>query len=147
VLGAATGSIAGLAAITPASGYVGPMGAIVIGSISAVVCFYFATAVKRRFRYDDSLDVFGVHGVGGVVGTALVAVFASKSLGGSVADHNIVSSLMVQGGAAAITAIYSITATVVILKAVDLLIGLRVTGVAEQQGLDLSEHEERGYTI
>ncbi len=147
VLGAATGSIAGLAAITPASGYVGPLGAIVIGTVSALVCYFFATTVKRHFRYDDSLDVFGVHGVGGIIGTILVAVFASTTLGGSVAEHDIVKSLNAQCSAAAITTLYSIVATMAILKAVDLMTGLRVTGVAEQQGLDLSEHEERGYTI
>jgi ammonium transporter, Amt family len=147
VLGAATGSIAGLAAITPASGYVGPMGAIVIGAVSAVVCFFFATTVKRHFRYDDSLDVFGVHGVGGIIGTLLVSVFAAAGMGGSIADLNIGKQFIAQLSAAGITALYSIVATVVTLKVIDLTIGLRVTGVAEQQGLDLSEHEERGYTM
>lgn len=147
VLGAATGSIAGLAAISPASGYVGPLGAIVIGAVSALACYFFATTVKRRYRYDDALDVFGVHGVGGFVGVVLVAVFATSTLGGNVEHHRWVNSLITQVCAAGITAVYSIVATAVILKGIDLAIGLRVTGVAEQQGLDFSEHEERGYSI
>jgi ammonium transporter, Amt family len=146
VLGAATGSIAGLAAITPASGFVGPFGAICIGAISAGVCFAFATAVKRRFRYDDSLDVFGVHGVGGFIGTVLVGLFASTSLGGVKADWAIGQQMFVQLMAAVITAAYSIVITIVILKVLQYAMGLRVTGQAEQQGLDLSEHEERGYS-
>lgn len=146
VLGAATGSIAGLAAITPASGYVGPLGAVCIGLLSGGVCFVFATAVKRRFKYDDSLDVFGVHGVGGFLGTILVGVFASTQFGGVRADISIVSQLGAQIAAATITSVYSIVVTIVILKGLQYAIGLRVTGQAEQQGLDLSEHEERGYS-
>lgn len=147
VLGAATGSIAGLAAITPASGFVGPLGAIVIGAISALVCFAFATTVKKRFRYDDSLDVFGVHGVGGFLGTILVGLFAASSLGGVKENLNIGQQLFVQLAAACITSVYSIVATVAILKVMQLAIGLRVTGHSEQLGLDQSEHEERGYIL
>jgi ammonium transporter, Amt family len=145
VLGAATGSVAGLAAITPASGFVGPMGAIAIGAASAAVCFYFSTKVKQHFKYDDSLDVFGVHGVGGVVGTLLVAVFASTAFGGVKPDLNIGQQLGVQAVAAAITAIYSIVASIALLKITQFAVGIRVTADAEQQGLDLVEHEERGY--
>lgn len=145
VLGAATGSIAGLAAITPASGYVGPLGALVIGTASAVICFLFATAIKHKFRYDDTLDVFGVHGVGGFLGTILCGIFAAPALGGKVAEHDIVSGLTTQTIGAVSAAIYTIIATVVILKLVQAVVGLRVDVNQEIRGLDLSEHEERGY--
>ena len=146
VLGAATGSIAGLAAITPASGYVGPVGAIAIGAVSAFACFFFSTSIKKRFGYDDSLDVFGVHGVGGIVGTLLVGVFAASSIGGVKANLDIGQQLKVQFFAVVITAVYSILATIVLLKITQFAVGLRVTGKAEQQGLDLTEHEESGYS-
>ncbi|MEQ1825697.1 MAG: ammonium transporter [Pirellula sp.] len=145
VLGAATGSIAGLAAVTPASGFVGPLGAIAIGAVSAATCYYFSTAIKRKFRYDDSLDVFGVHGVGGFVGTILVAVLASPSFGGFKTDLQIGNQLRIQSSAAVITMIYSILMTILLLKITQWIVGLRVTGQAEQQGLDQSDHEERGY--
>lgn len=146
VLGAATGSIAGLAAITPASGFVGPLGALVIGSVSAAACFVFSTTIKKRFQYDDSLDVFGVHGVGGIVGTILVGVFAASSLGGVKMNLDIGRQLIVQSSAVGITAVYSILASIVLLKITRFAVGLRVTGMAEQQGLDLTEHEESGYS-
>ncbi len=146
VLGAATGSIAGLAAITPASGFVGPLGALAIGALSAVVCFIFSTEIKKRFRYDDSLDVFGVHGVGGIVGTILVGVFATTMLGGVKEDLHIGRQLLVQLAAVAITAGYSIVASYALLKITQMAVGLRVTVQNEQQGLDLTEHEERGYS-
>ncbi len=146
VLGAATGSIAGLAAITPASGYVGPLGALAIGAISAVACFYFSTTIKKRFGYDDTLDVFGVHGVGGIVGTLLVGVFAANSLGGVKVNLDIGRQLSVQFFAVVITAVYSILVTIILLKIAQFAVGLRVTGNAEQRGLDLTEHEESGYS-
>ena len=145
VLGAATGSIAGLAAITPASGFVGPVGAIAIGAVSAIVCFVFSTTIKKRFRYDDSLDVFGVHGVGGVIGTILVGIFASTQLGGFVENLDIANQLKVQLLAATITAVYSMFATYILLKLTQWIVGLRVSLDAEEAGLDLSEHEERAY--
>ncbi len=146
VLGAATGSIAGLAAITPASGFVGPLGALAIGAVSAVACFVCATSLKKKFGYDDSLDVFGVHGVGGIVGTLMVGVFAASSFGGVKINLDIGHQLTVQLWAVLITAVYSVVATIVLLKIVQFAVGLRVTGVAEQQGLDLTEHEESGYS-
>ncbi len=146
VLGAATGSIAGLAAITPASGFVGPLGALAIGAVSAVACFVCATTVKKKFGYDDSLDVFGVHGVGGIVGTLMVGVFAASAFGGVKMNLDIGHQLKVQFMAVVITAIYSIVASIVLLKITQFAVGLRVTGVAEQQGLDLTEHEESGYS-
>ena len=147
VLGAATGSIAGLAAITPASGSVGPLGAIVIGTASAVICYYFATVLKTKLRYDDSLDVFGVHGVGGFIGTILAGVFVADSLGGTglVGDATIGSQVGVQLAAAVLTAVYTMIATAIILLLVKMLVGLRVNDEVESRGLDLGEHGERGY--
>ena len=150
VLGAATGSIAGLAAITPASGYVGPVGALAIGAASAVLCYVFATKLKQRLGYDDSLDVFGVHGVGGFLGTILCGVFAADMFGGNQAgneSYNIVGSVWTQFVGASSAAIYTIIATIVILKLTQLLVGLRVDATTETRGLDLTEHEERGYIL
>lgn len=146
VLGAATGSIAGLAAITPASGFVGPTGAIIIGATSAIVCFLASTTLKKKLKYDDSLDVFGVHGVGGIVGSLLVGIFASATFGGTKLDLDIGHQLLVQFAAVVITAIHSCVASFILLRALDFAIGLRVTAQSEQMGLDLSEHEERGYS-
>jgi len=145
VLGAATGSIAGLAAITPASGCVGPMGAMVIGATSGLVCFYFSTAIKSRFKYDDSLDVFGVHGVGGFIGTILAGVFGATQLGGFGEFTNIGKQVFTQFVAAAGTGIYAIVASVVILMVIKSTIGLRVNIDGETEGIDLHEHAERGY--
>jgi Amt family ammonium transporter len=147
VLGAATGSIAGLAAITPASGFVGPLGAIAIGAVSAVACFVCSTTLKKRCGYDDSLDVFGVHGVGGMVGTLMVGVLAASSFGGVKTDLNIGQQLVAQLSAVLITIIYSVVATIIILKVIHFALGLRVQASAEQQGLDLTEHEERAYSL
>ena len=116
-----------------------------IGAVSAVVCFMASTTIKKRLGYDDSLDVFGVHGVGGVVGTLLVGVFAASALGGTKPDLNVGSQLLVQLAAVMITAAYSCIASYLLLKAIQLAIGLRVPADSEQRGLDLSEHEERGY--
>ncbi|MCA9214780.1 MAG: ammonium transporter [Planctomycetales bacterium] len=145
VLGAATGAIAGLAAITPASGFVGPLGAIAIGTASAIICFIFATTIKQAFKYDDTLDVFGVHGVGGFLGTILCGVFASTQFGGSVADLNIAKQVGVQFTAAAITGVYAIVVSLILLKIIQATIGLRIPLDGENRGLDLTEHDERGY--
>jgi Amt family ammonium transporter len=147
VLGAATGSIAGLAAITPASGSVGPLGAMVIGLTAGLICFLFATTVKHRFGYDDSLDVFGVHGIGGLIGTILVGVFGATVFGGSEEGMNILRQLGNQSGAAAITAVYTVIATFIVLKLTSMVVGLRVDQSVENEGLDLGEHGERGYNI
>lgn len=144
-LGIATGSIAGLAAITPASGKVGPVGAVCIGGISALLCWMACTKLKKRFNYDDSLDVFGVHGVGGFVGTVLVAVFGSTAFAGGLGDFNIGSQLATQLQASLYTILLSGVASFVILKALDLTIGLRVSPEEESQGLDLAEHGETAY--
>lgn len=150
VLGAATGSIAGLAAITPASGYVGPMGGLAIGAASAVLCYVFATKLKQRLGYDDSLDVFGVHGVGGFLGTILCGIFAAEMFGGNqngAESYSILESVWTQLVGASSAAIYTIIATIVILKLTQLLVGLRVDATTETRGLDLTEHEERGYIL
>jgi ammonium transporter, Amt family len=148
ILGAVTGAVAGLVAITPASGSVGPMGAIAIGFLSGVICFWSATTLKRALGFDDSLDAFGVHGVGGIVGALLTGVFASESLGGQgFGDGH--TSIGSQFGAQLIsvifTIVYSGVLSFIILKAVDATVGLRVSQEDEIAGLDISLHDERGY--
>ena len=146
VLGVVTGSIAGLAAITPASGTVGPLGAVVIGATSACICWMACAKLKKKFGYDDSLDVFGVHGVGGIVGTILVGAFASPMLGGNQhPEFSIASQLGTQLGAALITAVWSGIVSVILLRLTDALVGLRVTQNVELAGLDLAEHGEAAY--
>jgi Amt family ammonium transporter len=144
VLGIITGAVAGLATVTPASGYVGPGGAMAIGAIAGVVCFYSATAMKRRFGYDDSLDAFGVHGVGGLVGSILTGVFASAALGGTEAV-GIGRQLGVQLLACAVVAAWSAGASWLLLKLSDATLGLRADDEHQIMGLDLVDHEERGY--
>lgn len=146
-LGVATGAIAGLAAITPAAGSVGPIGAIAIGLVSGALCYVAATTVKRRVGYDDALDVVGVHGVGGLVGVLMVAVFASPSLGGFVEDLDMGRQFLVQAGAALGVTVYTVVLSFVLLKVVDATIGLRIADDAETRGLDLVEHEEVGYDL
>lgn len=144
-LGIATGAIAGLAAITPAAGKVGPIGAVCIGSASAILCWMACAKLKKKYRYDDSLDVFGVHGVGGFVGTILVAVFGTTAFAGGLGDFSIGKQLLTQSLASLYTILLSGVASVVILKVLDLTIGLRVTPEDENQGLDLAEHGEAAY--
>jgi Amt family ammonium transporter len=146
-LGLATGAIAGLAAVTPASGFIGPVGGFCIGIASGVLCFLASTSLKRKLGYDDSLDVFGVHGVGGFVGTVLAGVFCAGAFGGNLGDINIVSQVGTQLFAAVVTIVYTAVASWVILKAVDATIGLRVDRDAENQGLDIALHEESGYRL
>jgi len=145
VLGLATGAIAGLAAVTPASGFIGPVGGFGIGLASGVICFVCSTTVKRKFGYDDSLDVFGVHGVGGFVGIVLAGVFCAGMFGGTEGDVDIASKVGVQLYAGALTALYTAAATYVVLKLTDAITGLRVSSDEETQGLDLALHEEVGY--
>lgn len=144
-LGIATGSIAGLAAITPASGKVGPIGAVCIGSLSALLCWAACAKLKHRFKYDDSLDVFGVHGVGGFVGTLLVAVFGSTSFAGGLGEFHIGQQFITQLLASVYTILLSGIASYAILKVLDLTVGLRVSQEEEHQGLDLAEHGEAAY--
>lgn len=144
-LGFATGAIAGLAAITPASGTVGPLGAIVIGAASSVLAYIAATYIKFRFNYDDALDVVGVHGVGGLVGIILVGVFASNSLGGSIVDLDIGAQLGIQIYGGIFAVVYTAIVSYIVLKVVDMLVGLRVTEDEETEGLDITDHGESGY--
>jgi Amt family ammonium transporter len=146
-LGIASGAVAGLVAITPASGTAGPMGAIVIGLASGVICYLAATKLKNALGYDDSLDVFGVHAVGGIVGALLTGVFAAASLGGSIEDLNIGSQVWKQAIGVVVTIAYTGIVSAVILKVLDAVMGLRVTEDQESEGLDLALHDERGYNI
>jgi Amt family ammonium transporter len=137
VLGIASGAVAGLVAITPASGFVGPGPAIVIGAVAGVACFFAATSLKSALGYDDSLDAFGVHCIGGIIGALLTGVFASKEISGS--DGSVLTQLWGVGA----TLIYGFTVSLIILKVIDMTIGLRVTEDQEREGLDISLHGER----
>ena len=147
VLGIVTGMVAGLGTITPASGFVGPMGALVIGITAGIVCFYATQYVKRRLKIDDSLDVFPVHGVGGITGSLLTGVFATSGLGGlGLAEGvTILDQISVQALAIIVTASWSAFFSFLILKLLDKWIGLRVTIDEEIEGLDTVLHEESGY--
>jgi ammonium transporter, Amt family len=149
VLGIASGAVAGLVAITPASGTAGPMGAIAIGAAAGLGCFIASTKIKRAFGYDDSLDVFGVHAVGGIIGAMLTGVFADASLGGKglAEGMTIASQVIVQGKGVLVTLVYTAVASYIILKIVDLIVGLRVSEEEETEGLDTALHGERGYII
>ena len=146
-LGFATGAIAGLAAITPASGTVGPLGAFAIGLCSGVVAYWAATWLKRTCGYDDALDVVGVHGFGGLVGVLLVSFFASTTLGGTIEGLNMGKQFGIQAFAAVAAAIYTLIVSFIILKVIDLVSGLRVDEDTETDGLDVSEHGEVGYDL
>ncbi len=147
-LGIVTGAVAGLVAITPASGTAGPLGAIVLGAISAGVCYLTATKVKHAFGYDDSLDVFGVHGVGGIIGAVLTGVFASPALGGSGMERDsIAMQVAAQAASVVVTIIWSGVVSIVAYLLVDRLVGMRASLETEHMGLDLSEHQEQGYEI
>jgi ammonium transporter, Amt family len=137
VLGIASGAVAGLVAITPAAGYVNPVGALVIGIAAGAICFWGATSLKHMLKYDDSLDAFGVHGIGGIVGALLTGVFAVKDIGG--ADGSVMTQLLGVG----VTVIYSGVMTFILLKVIDVVVGLRVTNDEEREGLDIALHGER----
>ncbi|MDO8940771.1 MAG: ammonium transporter [Methylicorpusculum sp.] len=147
VLGIVTGMVAGLGTITPASGFVGPAGALAIGITAGVVCFCATQIVKRKLKIDDSLDVFPVHGVGGIVGSLLTGVFAATSMGGlGLAEGvSIFDQVKVQALAVLVTIGWSALFSYLILKVLELTIGLRVTNDEEEQGLDIVMHEETGY--
>ncbi len=149
VLGIVTAAVAGLVAITPASGSVGPLGAIVIGIAAGACCFWGSTILKFKCGYDDSLDVFGVHGIGGIVGALLTGIFVAKELGGQglAEGMTIGSQLGVQFIGVVTTLVYSGVISFIILKVVDALIGLRVSEDDETQGLDITQHEEQGYNL
>ncbi|WP_207480728.1 ammonium transporter [Arenibaculum pallidiluteum] len=145
VLGIISGAVAGLVAITPASGFVGPGDAIVIGGVAGVVCYWGATGLKRMLGYDDSLDAFGVHGLGGIVGAVLTGVFARSAIGGEAATGLLegnAGQVVTQVWGIVATIVWSAVASFVILKVVDLVIGLRVSTDIEREGLDLNLHGE-----
>jgi ammonium transporter, Amt family len=147
VLGIVSGAVAGLVAITPASGTAGPMGALAIGAAAGLVCFVFSTSIKRALGYDDSLDVFGVHAIGGIVGAILTGVFAAPALGGFGTVTDIGAQVWIQTKGVGFTVIYTAVVTLVILKAIQWTIGLRVSEEAESEGLDIALHNERGYNL
>jgi len=152
VLGAVTGMVAGLGTITPASGFVGPAGGLVIGILAGIVCFNATVFLKQRLQIDDSLDVFPVHGVGGALGTILAAVFASASIGvfsgqGYNEGMTMGSQLQVQVIGVVSCLVYTALASYVLLKLVDNVLGLRVSQDEETEGLDLNQHNERGYDL
>jgi Amt family ammonium transporter len=136
VLGIASGAVAGLVAITPASGFVGPTPAVIIGVAAGVLCFIGATSLKHALGYDDSLDAFGVHGIGGIIGALLTGVFVSKEISG------VDGSVLVQLKGVAFTVVYGFIASFVILKIIDMTLGLRVSEEQEREGLDISLHGE-----
>jgi Amt family ammonium transporter len=157
MLGAASGAVAGLVAITPACGFVGPMGSIVIGLIAGVICFWGVTGLKGMFGYDDSLDVFGVHAVGGITGALLTGIFCSPSLGGTgvydyvanavTPDYSIIGQVYIQAIGVITTLVWSGVVAFVSYKIVDAVVGLRVTEEEERQGLDETLHGESAYNL
>ncbi len=149
MFGAATGAIAGLATITPAAGFVGPMPALIIGIAAGSLC-YIALNAKTRFGYDDSLDAFGVHGVGGTIGTLGVGLFASLAINAGGANglfFGNAKQLFIQAGGVAVVAVYSFVLSLIILKVVDVIVGLRVDEESEVEGLDIDQHGEVGYNL
>jgi len=139
VLGIASGAVAGLVAITPASGFVDPKGALIIGIAAGVICFWGATSLKRMLKYDDSLDAFGVHGIGGIVGALLTGFLAVESIGGTAGS---MAQFIIQVKGTAITIAYTAIGTFIILKVLDMIIGLRVAEDQEREGLDITLHGE-----
>jgi Amt family ammonium transporter len=153
MLGAISGCVAGLVAITPASGFVQPFPAILIGAAAGVVCFLMVTAVKKRFNYDDALDAFGVHGIGGTLGALLTGVFATKEVNDVFSgkpmgwiDGNP-GQVLNQAIAVGVSWVLAIAGTLIILKICDVLVGVRASEQDEVQGLDLSMHGEEGYNF
>ena len=155
MLGAASGAVAGLVAITPACGFVGPMGSIVIGLLAGLLCLWGVSGLKHMLGADDSLDVFGVHGVGGILGALLTGVFAAPSLGGTGVfdyvtnavnpDYDIATQVWIQFQAVVTTIVWSGVVSFIAFKLVDLLLGLRVSEEEEREGLDISSHGETAY--
>ncbi|MEQ1943563.1 ammonium transporter [Mesorhizobium sp. VNQ89] len=147
MLGAASGMIAGLVAVTPAAGLVGPVGAIVLGAIASVICYYFVTVVKVKVGYDDSLDVFGIHGIGGIVGAIGTGIFVSEGLGGIGYAEGVTmgSQVWTQILAVLVTVVWCGVISAILYKIVDAIVGLRPTPEAESEGLDLTSHGEVAY--
>jgi len=148
LLGTVSGVIAGLVAITPAAGLVGPIGGIVLGAVGGVVSFFFCTTVKNAFGYDDSTDVFGVHGVAGIIGSIGTGIFVSSSLGGvGVDNYDLMTQLWDQCVAVMVAIVWCGVISAIIFKLIDLTIGLRVPVDAEREGLDITDHGERAYNM
>jgi Amt family ammonium transporter len=148
MLGAASGAVAGLVAITPACGSVGPMGGIVIGALAGFVCLWGVNGLKRMLGADDSLDVFGIHGVGGIVGALLTGVFTAPGLGGTGGeDFSIASQVLIQAEGVLITIVWSAVVAFIAYKIVDMVIGLRVAEDVEREGLDITSHGETAYHV
>ena len=146
VLGMTSGAVAGLVAITPAAGFVDPMGALIIGTAAGIVCFWASIYLKNRLGYDDSLDAFGVHAMGGIVGALLTGVFAVKAIGGTAgALEGHLAQLWIQAKGVGITVIYDAVVSYLLLKGIDYAIGLRVTEDEEREGLDITQHGEQVY--
>ncbi|MGC9215872.1 ammonium transporter [Acidithiobacillus sp.] len=146
VLGMTSGAVAGLVAITPASGFVGPMGALWIGLAAGVICFWAAVYLKNLLGYDDSLDAFGVHAIGGIIGALLTGVFAVKAIGGTAGMlEGNTGQLLIQATGVGVTIVYDAIVSFVILKAIDWTLGLRVIGEQERDGLDITQHGEQVY--
>ncbi len=156
VLGAISGAVAGLVAVTPASGFAGSMGSLVLGLIAGVVCFFFVTTVKNIFKYDDALDVFGVHCIGGIIGALGTGILVNPALGGTgifdyvankVADYDMTAQMIAQGKDVIITLLYSGIVSAILWKIVDIIVGLRPSADKEREGLDVSDHGERAYNM
>lgn len=148
MLGAASGMIAGLVAVTPAAGTVGPVGAIALGAIASIVCYFFVTVVKHKFSYDDSLDVFGIHGIGGIIGAIGTGILSADTLGGvkAVADgYSIGGQTWIQVQAVVVTIVWCGVVSAILYKLVDMIVGLRVSGDQEREGLDTTSHGESAY--
>ncbi|HDH04459.1 MAG TPA: ammonium transporter [Nitrospirae bacterium] len=147
-VGIATGAVAGLVAITPASGTAGPMGALLIGAVSGTLCYFTATSMKRALGYDDSLDVFGVHAVGGIVGATLTGLCAAEFMGGAgINAASVGAQIWAQLKSIMVTITWSGVVSFAALKAIDMVIGIRASEKDEEKGLDISQHEETGYTM
>ena len=155
LLGAVSGVVAGLVAVTPASGFAGPMGAIVLGLIAGVVCFVFCTTVKNALGYDDALDVFGVHCIGGIVGALATGILVNPELGGTgvfdytiakVGEYSFSTQMTAQVTAVVVTLLWSGIGSAILFKVVDILVGLRAKPEVEREGLDLNDHGERAYS-
>jgi Amt family ammonium transporter len=158
LLGMASGAVAGLVAVTPASGFAGPMGSVVLGLVVSPVCLFFVSTVKNKLGYDDALDVFGVHCIGGIIGAIGTGILVAPYLGGvgltdymakpgsaSPGDYVMAAQVLIQVKAVLYTLIWSGVGSAILYKVVDLIVGLRVTVDEEREGLDVSDHGERAY--
>jgi Amt family ammonium transporter len=154
MLGGVSGAVAGLVGITPACGFVGPMGALVIGIAAGVICFWAVASLKNMLGYDDALDAFGVHAIGGIIGAILTGVFAAPKLGGSgvfdyaankVGDFDMGAQIVSQLWGVGTAIVWSGVVSLVLFKLVDMVMGLRVKEEAEREGLDVAEHGEKAY--